>query len=59
MEQKYMYVLDREKYAKNQLLIKMPYQIILIFSQNAVNIMKNLVFVGLISFFENNSATNK
>ena len=50
MEQKYMYILDRKNVVLNNLNM---------LTKNAVNFIKNLVCVGLISFSEDNSATNK
>ena len=60
MEQKYMYVLDREKYAKKSITNKNVISNNLnMLTKNTADFIKILVCVGLISFFENNSATNK
>ena len=60
MEQKYMYVLDREKVRKKSITNKNVISNNLnMLTKNTVDFIKILVVVGLISFFENNSATNK
>ena len=57
MEQIYMYILDRKSTQK--ITNKNVINNLNMFTKNTVNFIKNSVCVGLISFFENNSATNK
>ena len=57
-----MYVLDREKSGSNISSKNTNNNVINnlnMLTKNTVDFIKILVVVGLISFFENNSATNK